>query len=242
MIRIASYGKLTGVDAPGIRIRDHFRGSPENAGKPTFGCGPMRVLADTRIAARSGFPMHSHQNFEIVTYVCAGAVAHEDSTGAKGLLRMGDVQAMTTGSGVMHSETNPADTPSRVYQMWFHAERAGLEPTYADLNNPPEPEAGDFQVFASGSPDIPGLIRIRQDAAVMGASLGRGESLLRDLAPGRRAYVLAVDSPLVLNGAGIPAQGGAEIADESSLRIAAQDTPSRVLLIDVAEKFISPAC
>ena len=241
MIRIAPYGKLTGVDAPGIRIRDHFRGSPENAGKPTFGLGPMRVLADTRIAARSGFPMHGHRDFEIVTYVCEGAVAHEDTTGAKGLLRMGDVQAMTTGSGVMHSEANPADAPSRVYQMWFHAEQADLEPTYTDLNNPPEPEAGSFQVYASGAPDIPGLIRIRQNAAVMGASLGRGESLLRDLAPGRRAYVLAVDGPLAVNDAGIPARGGAEIAEESSLRIAAQDTPSRVLLIDVAEKFTAPA-
>lgn len=241
MIRIAPYGKLRGVDAQGIRIRDHFRGSPENEGTPVFGLGPMRVLADTQIAPRTGFPMHGHRDFEIVTYVCEGAVAHEDTTGAKGVLRMGDVQAMTTGSGVMHSEANPGDDPTRVYQMWFHAKKAGLEPSYTDLNGPPAAGPGEFTVYASGSPDIEGLISIHQDAAVMGASLQRGESILRDLAPGRRAYVLAVDGPLAVNDAGVPQRGGAEICDETSIRIAASETPSRVLLIDVAEDFRASA-
>lgn len=241
MIRIAAYGKLKGVDAPGIKIRDHFRGSPENAGTPVYGMGPMRVLADTRIAPQTGFPMHGHRDFEIVTYVCEGAIAHEDTTGAKGLLRMGDVQAMTTGSGVMHSEANPGNEPTRVYQMWFHAEEPSLPPDYTDLNAPPAPDPGELTIFASGSPRVSGLIRIRQDATVSGGDLQRGESLLVDLAPGRRAYVLAVDGPLAINDAGIPARGGAEISGENSLRIAAQDTPSRVLLIDVAEKFTAPA-
>tara|TARA_R110002126_G_scaffold75997_7_gene189618 strand:+ start:1332 stop:2060 length:729 start_codon:yes stop_codon:yes gene_type:complete len=241
MIRIAPFGKLRGVDAPGLRIRDHFRGSPENAGTPVFGLGPLRVLADTSIAPRTGFPMHGHRDFEIVTYVCEGAVAHEDTTGAKGILRMGDVQAMTTGSGVMHSESNPGDDPTRVYQMWFHARKAGLTPDYTDLKAPPAASPGEFTVFASGAADIDGLIPIQQDAAVMGASLQRGESILRDLAPGRRAYVLAVDGPLAINDSGIPQRGGAEICDESRIRIAASETPSRVLLIDVAEDFTAPA-
>ncbi len=235
MIRIAPYGKLTGVDAPGIAIRDHFRGSPENAGTPKFGLGPMRVLADTAIAPGTGFPMHGHRDFEIVTYVCEGTIAHEDTTGARGLLRMGGVQAMTTGSGVMHSEFNPGDTPTRVYQMWFRAETPGLTPDYTDLADPPAAPEGGFTVFASGTPGIGGLIRIRQDAAVMGTSLGRGQSVLRPLAPGRRAYVLAVDGPLAVNDAGVPKRGGAEVADEPAIRIAAGDTPSRVLLIDVPE-------
>lgn len=241
MIRIAPYGKLRGVDAPGIRIRDHFRGSPENEGSPLFGLGPMRVLADTQIAPRTGFPMHGHRDFEIVTYVCEGAVAHEDTTGAKGVLRMGDVQAMTTGSGVMHSEANPGNDPTRVYQMWFHARKAALTPAYTDLNGPPAAGPGEFTIYASGAPGIAGLIEIQQDAAVMGASLQRGESVLRDLAPGRRAYVLAVDGPLAVNDAGVPQRGGAEIVDETSIRIAASETPSRVLLIDVAEDYSAPA-
>ena len=241
MIRIAPYGKLKGGDAPGIRIRDHFRGSPENAGTPVYGLGPLRVLADTRIAPQTGFPMHGHRDFEIVTYVCEGTIAHEDTTGARGLLRMGDVQAMTTGSGVMHSESNPENEPTRVYQMWFHAEESGLPPDYTDLNNPPAPDPGGLTVFASGAPGIDALIRIRQDATVSGGDLPRGGSILRDLAPGRRAYVLAVDGPLAINDFGIPARGGAEVWGETSLRIAAQDTPSRVLLIDVAEKFNAPA-
>jgi redox-sensitive bicupin YhaK (pirin superfamily) len=240
MIRIAPYGKLRGVDAPGIRIRDHFRGSPENYGTPIFGMGPMRVLADTEIAPRSGFPMHGHRNFEIVTYVCEGMVAHEDTTGAKGLLRMGDVQAMTTGSGVQHSEANPGDARTRVYQMWFHAEEPELPPDYTDLNGPLAAPPGEFTVYASGAPGVDGLISIRQDAAVMGAELKRGESLLRPLAPGRRAYVLAIDGPLAVNDSGVPRRGGAEIGGETSIRIAASETPSRLLLIDVAEKFAAP--
>ena len=241
MIRIAPYGKLKGVDAPGIRIRDHFRGSPENAGTPVYGMGPMRVLADTRIAPQTGFPMHGHRDFEIVTYVCEGAIAHEDTTGARGLLRMGDVQAITTGSGVMHSEANPGNEPTRVYQMWFHAEEAALAPDYTDLNGPPAPDKGELTIFASGAPGVDGMIRIRQDATVSGGDLQRGESILVDLLPGRRAYVLAVDGPLAINDSGIPARGGAEVSSENSLRIAAQDTPSRVLVIDVAENFRAPA-
>lgn len=241
MIRIAPYGKLRGVDAPGIRIRDHFRGSPENADTPFYGLGPLRVLADTEIAARSGFPMHGHRNFEIVTFVCEGEIAHQDTTGASGRLRMGDVQGMTTGAGVMHSEANPGDEPARVYQMWFHADRADLPPAYTDLNAPPPAPEGGMTVYASGVPGLPGEIAIHQDAAVMGAALNRGQSILRDLAPGRRAYAIAVDGPLTVNDFGIPKRGGAEIHGETAIRIAASETPSRVLLIDVADKFTAPA-
>ena len=153
---------------------------------------------------------------------------------------MGDVQAMTTGSGVRHSEMNPGDVPARLYQMWFHAEKTGLQPLYTDLNIPPPAPPGEFAVYASGSADIAGSIPIRQNAAVMGIHLNRGESVLRDLAPGRRAYVLAIDGPLAVNDAGIPARGGAEISEEPAIRIAASETPSRVLLIDVTEKFSAP--
>ena len=116
-----------------------------------------------------------------------------------------------------------------------------MPPDYTDLAAPPAPDPGTLTVYASGNPDAEGLIRIRQDAVVMGGDLPRGGSVLRDLAPGRRAYVLAVDGPLAVNDAGIPARGGAEVSDETSIRIAAQDTPSRVLVIDVPEKFAAPA-
>ncbi|MEC7488606.1 MAG: pirin family protein [Pseudomonadota bacterium] len=237
MIRIVQYENLKGVDTPDIQIRDHFRGSPENRNTPRFGLGPMRVLADTVISAGSGFPMHSHKNFEIVTFVCEGAVAHEDTAGNKGLLGPGDVQAMTTGIGVMHSEENPGDQPARVYQMWFHAEKSGLKPTYTDLKNPPSSLPEGFTVYASGAPHILGLIPIHQNVAVMGTELQRNTSLLWKLRPGRSAYLLAVDGPLAVNDSGIPARGGAEIIGEQGIRITTQETPTRVLLIDVINKF-----
>jgi redox-sensitive bicupin YhaK (pirin superfamily) len=240
MIRIAPFGKLHGIDAAELRIRDHFRGSPENADAPVFGLGPMRVLADTQISPQTGFPMHGYRDFEIVTYVCDGIIAHEDTTSAKGTLRMGDVQAMTTGSGVIHSESNPGSDPTRVYQMWFHADKAGLTPDYTDLVSSPAAEPAAFTVYALGAAHIDGLIRIRQDAAVMGASLQRGESILRELAPGRLAYLLAVDGPLAVNDSGVPQRGGVETRGESAIRIAASETPTRVLRIDVAENYIAP--
>ena len=119
--------------------------------------------------------------------------------------------------------------------MWFHTEEAVLPPDYTDLNAPPATSPGGLTVFASGAPGVDGLIRIRQDAIVSGGELQRGGSILST--PERRAYVFAVDGPLAINDAGLPARGGAEISGVSAIRIVAQDTPSRVLVIDVAEKF-----
>ena len=200
--------------------------------------GPMRVLADTRIAPQSGFPMCGHRDFEIGTYVCEGAITHADTTGAEGLLRMSDIQVMTAGSGLVHIESHPGQDPTRVYQMWFHSEETGLAPDYTDLR--PLPDPSELIIYTSGAPGISSLIRIRQNATVSGKDLKRGGSIPTQLAPECRYYVLAVDGPIAVNDAGIPARGGAEVSGETSHRVAAQDTPSRVLRIDVAETYEAP--
>jgi redox-sensitive bicupin YhaK (pirin superfamily) len=240
MIRVVPYETLSGSDTANISIRDHFRGTIENHGKPSYGLGALRVLADTRISPQSGFPMHEHKNFEIITFVVSGTLSHEDTTGAKGLLNEGDVQVMTTGAGVRHSEINASNKYTRVYQMWFYAEKLNLKPSYADLIAPPLNDQGNFTVYASGAPHIVGLRTINQNVAVMGTRLEPGYTSIYKLCPDRRAYILAVDGPLVINNVKLPAQGGAELCEEAEIHTVVEDTPSRVVLIDVAKTFENP--
>src|SRR5688500_18772031 len=105
-IDIRPYTKLDGYDAPGIAVRDHFRARPENAGGAHFRLGPLVVLADTAIAAQSGFPRHGHRDMEIVTYVCEGTLTHIDDLGNRGNLAHGEAQVMSCGTGINHAEVN----------------------------------------------------------------------------------------------------------------------------------------
>ena len=118
MIRTVSRADLNGFRGSGIVVRDHFRKVPENAGGAHYCLGPLRTLAETTIEVGSGFPMHDHAEMEIVSYVCQGTLAHEDTLGHRGRLGPGDVQAMTTGTGIRHSEVNAGDVPVRLYQVW----------------------------------------------------------------------------------------------------------------------------
>ncbi len=117
MIRTVSLADLGGFQGPGIVIRDHFRKVPENAGGAHYCLGPLRTLAEATIEVGGGFPMHDHAEMEIVSYVCLGALAHEDTLGHRGWLGPGDVQAMTTGTGIRHSEVNAGDVPVCMYQV-----------------------------------------------------------------------------------------------------------------------------
>ena len=124
--------------------------------------------------------------------------------------------------------------------MWFYAEKLNLKPSYADLIAPPLNDQGNFTVYASGAPHIVGLRTINQNVAVMGTRLEPGYTSIYKLLPDRRAYILAVDGPLVINNVKLPAQGGAELCEEAEIHTVVEDTPSRVVLIDVANTFENP--
>lgn len=228
---------LRGIDGPGIRIRDHFRRTPENAGSPRFGLGPLVVLADTEIAANAGFPMHRHQDMEIVTYVVEGALTHEDTLGNRGRLAAGDVQAMTTGTGILHSETNPDDEPVRVYQLWIAPDRAGLTPGYLDVPNPKRGRRNAFCVVAgSRGNDADGGNAgavINQAACVLSADIDEGNTVEHAFAAGRAGYLIAAKGSIDVSGETLSERDGVLIREEPSVRITALAGAADVLLLDV---------
>jgi redox-sensitive bicupin YhaK (pirin superfamily) len=231
-IDVRPYRALDGYDAPGIAVRDHFRASAERHGTPRFRLGPLVVLADTAIAAHAGFPRHFHREMEIVTYVCEGALTHMDDLGNRGDLARGEAQVMTCGTGINHAEANAGDEPTRVYQLWLEPALRGLAPAYVDVHDTAAARAGRLAVIASGRPHLPGLAAIRQDAAVLAATLKPGEAVEHRLDPGRRAYVLAAHGRLAVNGALLAMRDGAVVEGVPAIRIEARD-PGDALIIDL---------
>ncbi len=142
MIRTVSFDDLGGHRGPGIEIRDHFRKTPENFDTPHYCLGPLRTLAETTIDPGGGFPMHAHAEMEIVSYVRDGVLVHQDTLGNSGTLKAGDVQAMTTGTGILHSEVNGGDSQVRMYQVWIEPDERELAPSYVDLTDPKGAETG----------------------------------------------------------------------------------------------------
>lgn len=232
MIRIVSHATLGGFSGPGITVRDHFRMTPENEGGPHYRLGPLRTLADTTIEGHAGFPMHAHRDMEIVSYICEGTLSHQDTLGNRGRLGPGDVQVMTTGTGIRHSEVNEAAAGVRMYQLWILPDTPGLDPDYVDSIRPKDGAAGQLCVLASGMASRPGGAPIHQDAAVLGADLEAGETVKVDLAPGRQAYVLAAHGRLSLDGVELALRDGAVVDDVGAFSITALDD-SDVLVIDV---------
>ncbi len=232
MIRIVSHTALGGYSGPGITVRDHFRMTPENEGGPRYRLGPLRTLADTTIEGHAGFPMHAHRDMEIVSYICEGTLSHEDTLGNRGRLGPGDVQVMTTGTGIRHSEVNAAATGVRMYQLWILPDTPGLDPAYVDSIQPKDGAAGRLCVLASGLASRPGGAPIHQDAAVLGADLAAGEKVTVELAPGRQAYVLAAHGRVSLDDVELALRDGAVVDDVEAFSITALDD-SDVLVIDL---------
>ncbi len=141
--------------------------------------GALRVMNEDRVAPGQGFGMHPHRDMEIVTYVLSGALEHRDSLGTGSVLRPGEFQRMTAGTGIRHSEFNPAaDEPVHLYQIWLLPERSGLEPSYEQREFPLEPRQSGWQQVAS--PDgVDGSLRIHQDARIYLANLADGETRSR---------------------------------------------------------------
>ncbi len=232
MIRIVSHAALGGFSGPGITVRDHFRMTPENEGGPHYRLGPLRTLADTTIEGHAGFPMHAHRDMEIVSYICEGTLSHQDTLGNRGRLGPGDVQVMTTGTGIRHSEVNEEASGVRMYQLWILPDTPGLDPGYVDSIRPKDGAAGQLCVLASGMASRPGGAPIRQDAAVLGADLEAGKTVRVDLAPGRQAYVLAAHGRVSLDGVELGLRDGAVVDKVGAFSITALDD-SDVLVIDV---------
>jgi len=201
---------------------------------PRFmGFRALRVINEDRVAPGAGFPTHGHRDMEILSYVLEGALEHKDSLGTGSTIRPGDVQRMTAGRGVMHSEFNAsASEPVHFLQIWIEPENKGLPPSYEQRAYAETERAGKLRLIASRDARE-GSLRLHQDASVFASILKPGESVSYRLAKGRHAWVQVAKGRLALNGQELAAGDGAAISDETAVEIAAS-TPAEFLFFDLA--------
>ena len=192
----------------------------------------LRVMNDDRVAGGGGFPMHPHADMEIVTYVLEGALQHKDSMGNGSVIKPGDIQYMSAGTGVTHSEFNASKTePVHLYQIWMFPEKKGLKPVYDQKNFSEAEKRGKLRLLAS--PDgRDGSVKIRQDNELYATVLGAGESVKHALKPERHAYVQVARGSVTLNGKALETGDGAAISAEKLVELTGVKD-AEVLLFDL---------
>ena len=205
---------------------DHYY-DPENVN-----FGPLRVFNDDVIQPAGGFPMHSHREMEILTYVLEGKLEHKDSLGNRGVIGAGEVQRMSAGTGIRHSEYNASDTePAHLLQLWIQPAEKGLKPSWEQKQFTRAEREGKLLPVASGNPKN-GALKIHQDATVFVSALGAGQEVTHELAPGRRAYLFVIEGTVMLNGRPLEAGDQARVTEETRLDLTATEA-SDLLLIDL---------
>jgi len=198
-----------------------------------MGFRSLRVINEDWVSPGQGFGTHPHKDMEIVTLILEGALEHKDSLGTGSVIRPGELQRMTAGTGIRHSEFNPSATePVHLYQIWLLPERDGLKPTYEQKAFPEIERRGQLRLVAS--PDgRDGSLSIRQDASLYFGAFGEGEQLSHSLAPGRHAWLQVLRGAVTLDGHALEAGDGAALSEETGLAIRA-DRDSDVLLFDLS--------
>ena len=197
-----------------------------------MGFRKLRVINEDVVAPGMGFPTHSHRDMEIITYVLEGAVEHKDSMGNTGVIRPGDVQRMSAGSGVTHSEFNPSKKePLHLLQIWIFPEKNSQSPSYEQKSFTDSHKNGKFTLVAS--PDAAqGSVAVHQDVCLYVSILKEGESAKMNLKPGRYAWVQVAQGELIVNGKELKLSDGAAISDETTLEFAARKD-SEILVFDL---------
>ena len=192
----------------------------------------LRVINEDVVAPGRGFPTHGHRDMEIITYVLQGALQHRGSLGTGSIIRPGDVQRMSAGTGVRHSEGNPSTTePVHLLQIWIEPARTGIEPSYEQKTFADDDKRGRLRLVAS--PDgADGSVTIHQDARVYATLLGPGRQVVHRLAPGRHAWVHVARGSLTLNGERLGAGDGAAISAEPTLTLVGEQD-AEALLFDL---------
>lgn len=200
-----------------------------------MGFRDLRVLNEDRVAAGRGFGAHAHRDMEILTYVLKGQLAHKDSMGHTEVLGPNEIQRMSAGKGVVHSEFNGSESePVHFLQIWIEPKSTGTVPSYAQLKFEASEKQNKLKLLASPQAE-PGAVQINQDARVSVAELTKGHDLTYELAAGRHAWVQVVHGDIALNGVALAAGDAAAISDETSLKIlSAGSETSEVLVFDLA--------
>jgi quercetin 2,3-dioxygenase len=193
----------------------------------------LRVMNEDFVAPGQGFGTHPHENMEIVTYVLEGALEHRDSMGNGEVVRPGEFQRMSAGTGITHSEFNPSPTePVHLYQIWMFPDREGIEPSYEQKRFEEVERHNRLRLVAS--PDAAeGSLRIHQDARIFLSSLEAGKQVTHELDAGRHAWLQVLRGKVAVNGQPLDTSDGAAVSEESALEIDAKDD-AEVMLFDLA--------
>ncbi len=197
-----------------------------------MGFGPLRVINEDRVQPGMGFGTHGHRDMEIVTYVLEGALEHKDSIGSGSVLRYGDVQRMSAGSGIMHSEFNHSrEEPVHFLQIWIMPDVTGIPPEYEERKFDAQAKRGVLRLVASAD-GREGSVRVHQDASVYASILAAGESVTHRMSPKRGAFVQVARGEVAVNGSRLGAGDGAKISGESAL-VFDQAQDAEFLLFDL---------
>ena len=230
MIELRSFDSLGGENHGWLNAKHHFSFANYHDPKRTH-WGNLRVWNDDTIAPDTGFPPHPHRDMEIITYVRKGAITHKDSLGNHGRTEAGDVQVMSAGTGVRHSEYNEEAEETQIFQIWIIPTRQGDEPQWGAKPFPKDDRSGHFVVLASGDAADSDALPIRTDARVSGATIKAGETVEYPLGKERKAYIVPATGAIEIDGTRINARDGAAISDLETLRITALED-SEVVLVD----------
>ena len=199
-----------------------------------MGFGPLRVINDDRVAGGGGFPTHPHGDMEIVSYVLEGALAHKDSIGTGSVIRPGDVQRMSAGSGIRHSEFNASKTdPVHFLQIWIVPERPGLEPGYEQKTFTPEEKRNRLRLVGSRD-GRDGSVTIHQDVDFYATLLGDGASVSHTLKGGRNAWVQVASGTATLNGEQLHPGDGVAVSEPGTLELVGASEEAEILVFDMA--------
>lgn len=192
----------------------------------------LRVMNEDIVAPGQGFGTHPHHDMEIVTYVLEGALEHKDSMGNGEVLRPGEFQRMTAGTGITHSEFNPSDTePVHLYQIWLFPERKGIEPSYEQKRFPEEDRHNQLQLVASRNAEN-GSLLIHQDARIYLSQVDAGQEIEHELLEGRYAWLQVLRGSVFLNGVPLETSDGAAVSEERLLTIRA-NSDTEIMLFDL---------
>jgi redox-sensitive bicupin YhaK (pirin superfamily) len=197
-----------------------------------MGFGPLRVINEDWIRPGAGFPTHGHRDMEIITYVIDGALSHKDSTDGGSTIRPGDVQRMSAGTGIQHSEFNASDTePVHLLQIWIMPDEHGIEPSYEEKHFAFDTTRGALRLIAAKD-GRDGSLPIHQDADLYAARLDAGARLTHTPAPGRNIWIQVVAGTLTVNGTEASTGDGLALGGETDVRLTAE-TDTEILLFDM---------
>jgi quercetin 2,3-dioxygenase len=229
MIERRSFESLGGADHGWLKAKHHFSFAGYNDAK-RMGWGALRVWNDDTIAPQTGFPAHPHADMEIITYVREGAITHRDNLGNQGRTVAGDVQVMSAGSGITHSEYNLEQESTRIFQIWIIPDERGRAPSWGTKPFPVGERSGRFLILASGMEGDTDALPLRTNARVLGATLKAGEVARYTLGERRYAYLVPAKGAVEVNGVRLDMRDGAAIRDETSLEVKALEDAELVLV------------